>query len=188
MIVGSLFSYMAVEKCGRRILLLVSDLVITMCLIAVGIYFYLQCLGCNMEVFGWLPIASMCLYVMSILLGIGILAFTIGTEMVHPNYRSLVQTTNVMFLSITCFVTTFTYTPLVNVTGDHGCFWFYAACCAIGTVCILLTVPDTKNRCLEDILDQLNSDNYIRSVLYYKEGTNNLEKNAPSGKARLTSE
>ncbi|KAJ8874957.1 hypothetical protein PR048_022847 [Dryococelus australis] len=57
------------------------------------------------------------------------------------------------------------FMPLVALIGHHGCFWLYAVVCIVGTICIFLTVPETKNRSIEDVVEQLKRDDYIRSVL-----------------------
>ncbi|XP_063241612.1 uncharacterized protein LOC134541845 [Bacillus rossius redtenbacheri] len=171
MIVGTHLSSMAVEKFGRRFLLIGSDVVITVCLFAVGAYFYLQQLGRDVSGVGWLPVAALCAYILSTGVGLGTLPFTIATELVHPNSRGLVQTANTMLLSVLAFASTLGFAPLARAAGQHGCFWLFSAFCACGTVFAFLALPETKGRSLEDVLEQMGSDGFIRSVVCYKTDT-----------------
>jgi hypothetical protein len=58
-------------------------------------------------------------------------------------------------LWVACFILTYTF-PLLNATlGAAGTFWLYAAICVLGFSFIFFTLPETKNKSLEQIEREL---------------------------------
>ncbi len=54
-------------------------------------------------------------------------------------------------LWIACFILTYTF-PLLNAQlGSAGTFWLYAAICVVGFLFILVRLPETKGKTLEQI-------------------------------------
>ena len=50
-----------------------------------------------------------------------------------------------------CFILTYTF-PLLNASlGAYGTFWVYSVICLVSFVFILLKLPETKGKSLEDI-------------------------------------
>jgi SP family sugar porter-like MFS transporter len=59
------------------------------------------------------------------------------------------------FLWIGCFLLTYTF-PIFNaVLGASVTFWIYAVICACGFVVLLLRLPETKGKTLEQIEKEL---------------------------------
>jgi len=56
-----------------------------------------------------------------------------------------------------CFVLTFTFPLLTQRLGTAGTFWLYSAICIAGSFFILLRVPETKGKTLEQIEHELIS-------------------------------
>lgn len=71
--------------------------------------------------------------------------------------RPLVITTAaaIMAMWVGCMALTLTFPYLRAGLGAHGAFWLYGAICVIGFVVILLKLPETKGKSLEDIEREL---------------------------------
>jgi Sugar (and other) transporter len=68
----TLIAALIVDKAGRRILLLISDFVMALCTLALGIYFYLQSVDeSNVSSLGWLPILALSVFIICFSLGFG---------------------------------------------------------------------------------------------------------------------
>ena len=65
-------------------------------------------------------------------------------------FRSAVSVA-VSALWIACFVLTFTFPMLSQLLKTAGTFWLYSAICLAGLVFILLRVPETQGKTLEQI-------------------------------------
>ena len=75
---------------------------------------------------------------------------------IFPNrIRGAAISVAVSALWIACFILTYTFPILKSAVGVSGTFWIYAAICAAGFVFILLRVPETKGKTLEQIEREL---------------------------------
>jgi len=75
---------------------------------------------------------------------------------IFPNrIRGAAVSVAVSALWIACFILTYTFPILKDAVGMSGTFWIYAAICAGGYFFILLRVPETKGKTLEQIEREL---------------------------------
>ncbi len=71
---------------------------------------------------------------------------------IFPNrIRGAAVSVAVSALWIACFILTYTFPILKGAVGMSGTFWIYAAICAGGFFFILMRVPETKGKTLEQI-------------------------------------
>lgn len=71
-VVGTFVASLIVDRLGRRILLLVSDAVMALCTLVLGIFFFMK--GRDEESvtsIGWLPVVALCLFILAFSLGFG---------------------------------------------------------------------------------------------------------------------
>ncbi len=75
---------------------------------------------------------------------------------IFPNrIRALAVSISVSALWIACFILTYTF-PLINrLLGSSGTFWLYGAICLAGFAFIVLRVPETRGKTLEQIEHEL---------------------------------
>jgi SP family sugar porter-like MFS transporter len=71
---------------------------------------------------------------------------------IFPNrIRGAAMSVAVCALWIACFILTYTF-PMLNANlGAAGTFWLYAVVCVLGFFFILLRLPETKGKTLEQI-------------------------------------
>jgi MFS family permease len=75
---------------------------------------------------------------------------------IFPNrIRGAAMSVAVSALWIACFILTFTFPLLNERLGPAGTFWLYAAVCVAGFVYILLRLPETRGKTLEEIEKEL---------------------------------
>lgn len=71
-VVATFVASLIVDRLGRRILLLISDSIMALCTLFLGIYFFLKDRDASsVEGLGWLPIVSLCLFIVTFSLGFG---------------------------------------------------------------------------------------------------------------------
>jgi len=77
---------------------------------------------------------------------------------IFPNrIRGLAVSISVSALWIASFLLTFTF-PILNwALGPAGSFWLYVAICAAGFLFVLMRVPETKGKTLEEIESDLTN-------------------------------
>lgn len=71
-VVATFVATLVVDRLGRRILLLISDSVMALCTLLLGVYFFMQDRDPNsVDNLGWLPIVSLCVFIVTFSIGFG---------------------------------------------------------------------------------------------------------------------
>lgn len=71
-VVATFVASLVVDRLGRRILLLVSDAVMALCTLFLGIYFFMKQRDTeSVDNLGWLPIVALCLFIVAFSIGFG---------------------------------------------------------------------------------------------------------------------
>lgn len=78
-----------VDRAGRRPLLILSELVMGLSFVALGVFFFLK--KENHDVIphglGWLPLVSVIIFIVAFSIGIGPLSWTVMGEVLHPDVK-----------------------------------------------------------------------------------------------------
>lgn len=141
---------------GRRILLLISDACMAICTILLGIYFFLKDKDEeNVDNLGWLPIVSLCIFIVVFSLGFGPVPWLMVGELFDLDVKgigsSIVGVTNWLL----SFLVTKFFTNLRDGMGTGETFWLFSGISILGTVFVFFLVPETKGKSLPDIQKML---------------------------------
>ncbi|PSN54585.1 hypothetical protein C0J52_07383 [Blattella germanica] len=156
--IAPILSCFLMDRAGRKILLISSLTVMTICQIVLGTYFFFLEYGTDLTSVGFIPVLCLCLYLLSLGLGIGPINMVLFSEIFLPHVRSLSASISTFLMSISAFIVTRFYNDLSSVIGVYGSFWFFACCCILGGVYSVLYIPETKNRTIESIYAELNGN------------------------------
>ncbi|CAF4873776.1 unnamed protein product [Pieris macdunnoughi] len=152
-IIGSFLACQLVDRTGRKPLLAVTSVVAGFSMCLLGVWFYLQSISVALP--GWLPIAALCFCIFADASGLQPLPFVIMTEMFSFQLRGTVATL-IMAISLgTDFALLKLFAPLNNCIGYHSTFWIFSFICLSNVFYLILCVPETKMRNLEDIYADL---------------------------------
>lgn len=104
-VLATIVSTVLVDKAGRRILLLFSEIVMAVALFAFSGFFYIQKYSSTATVYiSWLPILSLCVFVIAFAIGIGPLSWTIMSEILPPNAKGNTKISDLGdILTLYCF-------------------------------------------------------------------------------------
>nr|CAD7570005.1 unnamed protein product [Timema californicum] len=144
-----------IDRAGRKILLIVSNIASAVCLAALGSFFYLKGHGYDVTDIGWLPVTSLSVYVVAIALGVGSIPFIVINEIFTPQMRGFAVTVCICLLNALAFLVARFFTDLSLLLGLDGCYWFFALCCLASAFFCYFVVPETKNKSLDSILKDL---------------------------------
>ena len=150
-IVNLAFTFVAiftVDRIGRRALMLVGAAGLAGIYAVLGTGFFLQCTGVHMLI---LVVAAIACYAMSL----APITWVVISEIFPNRIRGAAMSIAVLSLWICCSLVAFTFPMLNRGLGAHGAFWLYGAICVVGFVVILLKLPETKGKSLEDIEREL---------------------------------
>lgn len=154
-VVVTFISTLVIDRLGRRVLLLISDAVMSICTLVLGIYFYLQHIGDDTSNLGWLPLTSVCLFIVAFSLGFGPIPWMIVGELFAPNIKGIASSLACITNWILAFLVTRFYSDLKDAFGIHTTFWIFAVISALGTVFVFFIVPETKGKEIHEILREL---------------------------------
>jgi MFS transporter, sugar porter (SP) family len=161
---GSCAASLLVDKTGRKILLIISNLCMTICLLILGGVFFFKNQGSDVSNFGWVPVGCLSVYIVANALGVGPVTYLLVSEIFEPKVKSRAITIVITIMWFLTFLIGKFYTNLSDVLGIHGCYWTFSACCVLGAIFTIFSVPETKNRSYSSILTELNGGKDISKL------------------------
>ncbi|XP_015608103.1 facilitated trehalose transporter Tret1 isoform X2 [Cephus cinctus] len=157
-VVAVFVSSLIVDKLGRRILLLVSNFVMFVTALIIGIYFYLKNNGHDVQAIAWLPLVAVCGFIILFSLGYGPIPWMMIGEIFSSQIKGIAGSSACLFNWLMAFVVTKFYSDLVNSVGMAIPFFIFAAVSAVGTVFVFFVVPETKGKSLDEIQQELGGN------------------------------
>jgi len=155
-VVFTFASALLVDKAGRRVLLLISDSVMAVCLGCLGYFFWLQEHTFDVSAFSLIPLISLGVYISTFSLGFGPIPGVMMGELFSPDVKGLALGIVCVIASLLEFVVVKMYQNLLDWFNHGITFWIFAGFCMLGTVFVWFLVPETKNKTLQEIQNELN--------------------------------
>jgi sugar porter (SP) family MFS transporter len=151
-LVNLLFTFVAlftVDRLGRRPLMLFGAAGLAVIYTAIGYCYHLKGVGSVVPngLFLTLVLAAISCYAMSL----APVVWVIISEIFPNRIRGTAMSLAVGCLWIACFLLTYTFPIFNKVLGPSVTFWIYAGICLVGFLGILLRLPETKGKTLEQI-------------------------------------
>ena len=147
-LIFTLVAMFTVDKWGRKKLMVLGSVGLTITYLLLGSAFYFHIKG----------IAVLSLVV----IGIGVYAMSLApivwvilSEIFPNRVRGAAMALATFGLWIACFILTYTFPLLNKGLGAAGTFWVYAGICLLGFLFILKKLPETKGKSLEEIEKEL---------------------------------
>ncbi|XP_071445144.1 facilitated trehalose transporter Tret1-like [Hetaerina americana] len=161
-VVQTVFTVVAaglVDRAGRRVLLILSSVVMAICLAALGVYFKIRGTGLEpseeAKHIGWLPLLSLAVFIIVFSLGFGPIPWALIGEFFAPNVKGIAAGIAVGINWTLAFIVTLTFTSLQLSIGSDVTFWMFAGFNAAAAAFVILFLPETKGKSLEDIQKEL---------------------------------
>jgi len=150
-----------VDRVGRRPLLAVGLIGMTISLSVLGFAFSLPALT---EALKWIAVGSLMLYVASFAISLGPIFWLIIAEIYPLKIRGRAMSLATMFSWICNLAVALTFLILIQKLGRAGTFWMYGAICIAGWFFCYFFVPETKGRSLEEIEEHWHSGKSPREL------------------------
>ncbi|XP_035726577.1 facilitated trehalose transporter Tret1-like isoform X1 [Vespa mandarinia] len=145
-----------VDRAGRKPLLMFSSGMLAICLLALGIYFKKKDDGDDVSSLGWLPLASLTLFMIAFSIGLGPVPWMLTSELFTAELKGIVSSVAVMLNWFLVFCVTKLFPSMTEKLGMGGTFWFFAVIMVIATVLTYFILPETKGKSIREIQDELN--------------------------------
>ncbi|CAB3244969.1 unnamed protein product [Arctia plantaginis] len=157
-VIGSILGFSLVERAGRKPLFIVTALISGLSMCALASWFILRDFEvCDVYQVAWLPIAALCLCIFCDSSGLQPVSVIIFGEMFSYKYRGTAIAASNSSGSLSAFFQMLVYKPIVNAIGFYVTFYCFGAVCLLTAVYVILVMPETKQRGLEEIYEDLKT-------------------------------
>lgn len=154
-VIATFTASMVVDRLGRRILLLTSASIMCICNVLLGVYFYLL-EHHKAENIGWLPILSLCLYVIAYSLGFGPIPWVLIGELFVTEIKGLASSVSGSTAWLLAFLVTKSFTNVRDAIGLGETFSLFAIFSLSGMFFVWFIVPETKGKSFAEIQKSLS--------------------------------
>ncbi len=145
--INLIFTFVAigfVDKAGRRPLLLIGTAIQTIAHLFIGFFFFKSING--------LPLlGGVLLFVAAFAMAMGPVSWIVNSEIFPTKFRGRAMAVSIFLLWFSDWVVTQTFPMLQESIGPAKTFWVYGFFSLASFVFILLFVPETKRKTLEEI-------------------------------------
>ncbi|KAH8290701.1 hypothetical protein KR054_005159, partial [Drosophila jambulina] len=144
-------SIFLIERVGRRVLLLASAFLLGISLLTMAVFFGFL----KKSNVGWLALLSLAVFIIGFSVGFGPIPWLMISELfaedVKPLAGAISSTTNWIF----AFVVTMLFPLLNDAIGPAVCFAIFCVVAFLSFILILLLIPETKGKTLDEIQAKL---------------------------------
>lgn len=144
----TLVAMATIDKLGRKRLILFGAITLGISFGMLGYFFHSGSQGVHV-------LAMVLLSIAFFASSIGPVTWVLLSEMFPNRIRGLATSIAVFAMWIANFVLAQTFPSLSSALGQAGTFWIYSGICLVGTLFIILYVPETKGKTLEQIEREL---------------------------------
>lgn len=158
-------SALAVDKFGRRALLMISGALMCVSLAGLSAYVYMKSVWQELllvdesavaepsvlEELGWLPLLCLMSFIIAYSIGFGAVPHLIMGELFPTDYRHRLGTISSSFNLCCTFLVVRTFPEMAEALGLAGVYGLYAACCLSAVIFVGFFLPETKGKTLEEI-------------------------------------
>lgn len=163
-VTSTLVAVAIIDKAGRRILLLISGVLMAVSTALMGVYFQLKENDpASMDNFGWLPISSICIFIIFFSIGFGPVPWLVMAELFSEDVKSVAGSIAGTSNWLSAFVVTLLFPILKSSIGPGPTFWIFTAIAVIAFFYSLFFVPETKGKTIIEIQDLLSGGKGVKS-------------------------
>ncbi|XP_077293428.1 facilitated trehalose transporter Tret1-like [Arctopsyche grandis] len=151
---ASCLSGLLIDKIGRLPLLLCSGVMMSLALAGFGSYiYYLNLVKMNHGVVpgDWIPMLCVVVFTVAFSLGISPISWLLIGELFPLEYRSLGSSLATTFSYLCAFIGVKTFVDFQEALGLDGTFWLYSAISILGLCFVVVCVPETKGRKMDEM-------------------------------------
>lgn len=159
-VIATFVASLTVDKLGRRFLLITSASIMCICNVCLGTYFYLMDHESPyIPHLSWLPITSLCLYIIAFSLGLGPIPWVLVGEIFTTEVKAIASSLSGSTSWLIAFLVTKFFSNIRDAIGIGETFFIFAGFALGCTIFICFMVPETKGRSFNDIQRSLGADN-----------------------------
>ena len=148
------YKNISISRFGRKILLMVSAVMMGLSMIALAAFFVVKNQADSEDIvqtLSFLPITATITFTASFSIGFGPLPWVMNSELFPKEAKNLASTIGAMSNWFCAFLIVYFYPMAEKAIGKYVCYFFFGGICLVGAVLIHLFVPETKGKTEEDM-------------------------------------
>ncbi|KAJ7292316.1 hypothetical protein O6H91_03G121600 [Diphasiastrum complanatum] len=139
------------DRIGRRPLLLLSNIGVTVSLLTIATRFSVQAIYPNSTLHGYLTIAACCSFMIFFSMGFGPIGALLPSEILPLRLRAQGMGLSTAFNRCLSGILSLSFLSIFKAFGAAGTFWLFAGMSSISIFFLYFFVPETKGRTLEEL-------------------------------------
>ncbi|XP_051171435.1 facilitated trehalose transporter Tret1-like [Leptopilina boulardi] len=151
-VIACTVSALIVDKVGRKSLMIVSEIIMCFCLVALGIFFSIQ--KNNPDILtkiSWLPLTSCSLYIFAFCIGAGPIPWSYMGEIFPTKIKGTASSSAALLNWFLAFVVTISFESIAETIGNHTTMFLFAGICLFSVVFLFFTMLETKGKTFSEI-------------------------------------
>lgn len=157
-VLATFVASLTVDRLGRRMLLIFSAIVMCLCNIGLGIYFNLMDQKSDVvDKLGWLPITSLCLYIIAFSLGLGPVTWVMVSELFTTEVKAIASSLTGSTSWFIAFIVTKFFADIRESIGIGPTFFIFAGFACLASIFVGTVVPETKGKSFNEIQRSLHA-------------------------------
>ncbi|CAD6209016.1 GSCOCG00003663001-RA-CDS [Cotesia congregata] len=163
------------DKCGRKIMLLLSSIGVASGMFLWGLNYQLLDLGYENPNLQWMSIIAAIVYQFSLAIGLMPVPTTFISEMFAPSVKGIGACISSGISGVFAFAASRSYQPMVDVLTEKYVFWIYGLLMITTGIYTMIFIPETKGKSLAEIQEILSqgikskSNNHSNKSKVYEE-------------------
>ncbi|XP_036334522.1 facilitated trehalose transporter Tret1-like [Rhagoletis pomonella] len=160
LVVATVVSLFIIDRYGRVPLLLLSSVFQVISVACLSLYFFLkESDEKSVENLGWLPLLSICIYILLFSVGFGPVPWVFMAEVFPDDIKGIAGSLSATTNWACAFIVTQVFPVLNDAIGGGACFAIFAIISAVGGVYIFFFIPETKGKTFAEIQAELAGEN-----------------------------
>ena len=139
--------------CGRRPLIIISSIGVTVSMLMMAVGFQIEMPSLN--------VSSLFLFCIFFSLGLGPICWLLSSEIYSLDIRSRAMSLSTGLNRLTACIVASTFLSLSNAISSAGTFYMFTILNCVTAVCYFLIIPETKGKSLESMVDFFTNQQHL---------------------------
>lgn len=148
---GTVVGIYLIDFVGRRKLAMTSLFGVIISLIVLSAAFFLESSNSSNELYGWIAVLGLAMYISFFAPGMGPVPWTVNSEIYPESYRGICGGMSATVNWISNFIVAQTFLSLATAVGTGATFLILAGIAVAAFVFVLVYVPETKGLTFEEV-------------------------------------
>ncbi|CRK93847.1 CLUMA_CG007374, isoform A, partial [Clunio marinus] len=159
-LLASMLSGLLIDTIGRIPLLIVSSVFMSLALASFGSYVHYDENNGTSGNSDWIPLLCVLIFTIAFSLGISPISWLLIGELFPLEYRGIGSSIATSFSYFCAFLAVKTFVDFQQLLGLDGAFWLFACISCVGLCFVIMVVPETKGKDLEEM-----DPKYMRTIV-----------------------